>query len=551
MQQIKHTIPMLRIATLDASADAFRHCQDMLRMGARSISAEVKLDGLTCDLTYRDGKLQLAAMRGPNTLTGLDVTDVARTVDSIPGRIPQSAGIVIRGVMVLPVQATIDHASSFANPLNSSLCVQEAMSVLHPAHGRLEYVMCDYVAIDQSTSVPNAHTFISKFVHIGSCRTVLREQFTESDFRNMLARVNTIKHSNRYDSRGIVFKIRNMLGGSEGAEFYSGMFLVPETRVTTQATVRRAWYSVSKSGKLTPHWVVEENGQSHVCNLHNIRNAKRCGQTVGDTILIDRHGNGQPIVRGLYKLAGGEDLGHDVKTCPECGHDIVYMGYDPHCHNTSCRGRGVSMLRFILGKGMFNAQRVSESQLSVLWGMICKINYPAQLALFRVPVYELSHELYETIQRHRTLPLYKALALLNLPALSLVAMKNIAQSGRSLQNIFAGVQKMRNDREREIMAEWYANPENSNLVKRLDGFFVYGNPSNVAYDRNICISGRFAANHSAMIKKINAKGYSVHSCLSPNTSAILAGEAAGSIVYRAANLGIPVVSTIEALDSLC
>lgn len=550
MQQVKHTVPMLHIATLDATADVFNHCLDMLRMGARSIAAEVKLDGLSCDLTYVDGHLTLATIRGEDVLTGYDVTEVARRAQKVPTYIKHHAKLVVRGVLVLPIQVMVEHAKYFTNPLHTRKCVREALAADHYCHTMLEYVMADYVLVDADDSLPDAHKLIKEFVHTGSCRTHTLRGFNENDFRSMMARINTIKVSNRYDSCGLIFKIRSMLVGEPGAEYYTGMFNLPEARVTTFGEVRSAWWSVTKSGKLTPYYTISEDDRQFVCNLHNQRNAIRCATRVGDTVLIDRRGPTPPIVRGLHSSNGGAELPLALTDCPSCGHPLTMVGQDPHCMQDNCNGRNESMLRFILGRAMFNAPRLSDVQIGQLWAMICRTEHPVQIGLFKIPAFEVSQELYDTIQRHMVVPLYKALGMLNLPALSLVSLKNLAQEHSTLQNVFLAAGNMRNEREREILLAWWANPEHRSLVYKMDRFFVYGTPSTKTFDRNVCLTGRFRSTRAVLIKKLNADGFGVHGSLTARTDAVLAGESAGTVVRKANERKIPVVASIDELKKL-
>lgn len=549
MQQVKHTVPMLRIALLENAVDVYSHCLDILRMGARSIAAEIKLDGLSCDLTYRNGHLELATIRGLGTLNGYDVTEVARHITSIPNFIQQTASLVIRGVLVLPIEVLMEQRDSFTDHNCPKVCVREALSALHPCHNSLEYVMTDHVVVDADVKT-ETHLLIREFVHTGSCRVNTLGGFSERDFHNMLSRVNSIKNSNRYDSCGIVIKIRNMLPGEPGAEFYSGMFTVPERRQSSLGVIRGGWWVVTKSGKLVPYYQVCEDERLVICNMYNLRNALRCGFRIGDTVVLDRRGHSHPTVRGLHEATGKEVLPLEIEHCPECGNKLATVDFDQYCTEETCSGRMISWLRFVAGRSMFDVPRVTDAQLKQLWGLCVQSKHPIQIALFKVPAHEVSIALHDAIQRHMVIPLYKAFAMLNLPSLAVVTLKNIAQGNTTLQSIFQNTERMRNDRERQILLTWWSNPENRNLVYKMDRFFVYGTPANRVFDRNVCITGRFNCGRGVLIRKLNALGFGVHGALNKRTDAVLAGVSPGYVYDMALERNIPVVSNLEELKQL-
>lgn len=549
MQQVKHTVPMLHIAPLESAVDVYTHCVDLLRMGARSIAAEVKLEGLSCDLTYRQGHLTLATVRGTDVCTGYDVTEIARQCAHIPNFIQQSMPLVIRGVLVLPIEVLMDQRDSFSDPDYTKACVREALNPLHPCHSALEFVMTDHVAVDINNKA-ETHLLIREFVHTGSCRVNTQGGFTERDFHNMLSRVNSIKNSNRYDSCGIVIKIRNMLPGEPGAEFYTGIFSVLERRVISTGTIRGGWWVVTKSGKLVPYYHVAEGERLLICNMYNLRNALRCGFRIGDTVAMDRRGHSHPTVRGLLSATGTDVLPLEREDCPECGHRLTTVGFDQYCKEETCSGRMISWLRFVTGKSIFDVPRITDAQLQQLWGLCSQSTHPIQIALFKVPAHEISVMLHDAIQRHMVIPLYKAFAMLNLPSLAVVTLKNIAQGNSTLQSIFQNSDRMRNERERNILREWWADPEHRNLVYKMDRFFVYGTPPTRTFDRNVCITGRFNCGRGALMRKLYALGFGVHGSLNRRTDAVLAGEAPGLVVDMAKERNIPVVNNLEELKQL-
>lgn len=548
MKQVKHTVPMLRIVKLDNPNDAFTNCMNLLRMGARSIIAEVKLDGLSCDLTYRDGQLECGTIRGESIDIGYDITDVVRRLTTVPKQIQHQQHLAIRGVLVLPIQVLMDFGHTFIEPDVPKSCVRAALDYTHPCHELLEFVMADHVVVGTFEGLPDTHKLIREFVHTSGSRVNCLNGFTETDFRGMVGRANSIKLTNRYDSCGLIFKIRNMLPHADGAEYYSGMFNVPEVRRTSRGLILDGWWSTTKSGKLVPYISVREDSRTYICNLHNQRNAIRCIKHIGDTILVDRRGDSTPIARGLVEHnPNGKPFLLDVKHCPACQQPTEVVEQDPYCVNPQCAGRNMGLIRFVLGRAMLNVQRVNDEQIEHMWRMVQNTKHPIQIAMFKVPSCDISMELHSTLQRYLVMPLHKALAMLNLPSLSLITLKNITPGHTKLASVFLSADKLRNDRERGILQSWWSVPENRQLVYRMDRFFVYGTPSAQTYDKNVCITGRFDMPRALLIRRLNQIGFGVHGSLVKHTDIVLAGMDAGNIVAKAEERKIPVVTSLAEL----
>jgi len=91
---VRHSLPMISLDNT-YSLEELKQWYDRAVKGLEnhrpSLVAELKIDGLSCALTYRNGRLVLAATRGDGE-TGEDVTHNAKTIHDIPldlkGRFP-------------------------------------------------------------------------------------------------------------------------------------------------------------------------------------------------------------------------------------------------------------------------------------------------------------------------------------------------------------------------------------------------------------------------------------------------------------------------------
>ncbi len=131
--EVKHLLPMLSLSNAfeeQEVSDFDRRAREKLDVDVISYAAEPKLDGLAISLLYENGLLVRAATRGDG-LTGEDVTQNVRTIESIPLRLRGSdypARLEVRGEVIMSrsgfeklnaVQREKDE-KTFANPRNAA-----------------------------------------------------------------------------------------------------------------------------------------------------------------------------------------------------------------------------------------------------------------------------------------------------------------------------------------------------------------------------------------------------------------------------------------------
>ena len=552
LELIDNTLPMLHIRKIQPDA-AYAECLKLFETGARSIVAEVKLDGIPCDLTYDAGKLTAATIRSHTPEKGLNVLEYVRNCPTVPQRIVFKGRLVIRGVLVLPIHDLVTHQSHF-NTTQPKSCVAEALeNTAHIAHRLIHFVMIDFVVLPTLGNFTlEAYQLVEQFIHTGGCRVQATGTFTEEDFRNMLSKAHSIKVCNRYDTRGYVVKTRDCYRTTSSGDYFMYMFCIPEIKTTTEETAVSLEWTPVRTGKISPILTIKNSaGITSTCNLQNLLMLTRCGKHVGDTLLVDRCGMSNPIIRGVVRSnPDGELLPTRISECPSCKTPVTIEGHVVYCHSTDCVGKRYSYLRYILSRSMLNVELNSPSLLQKILELTDSSSQPMPLALFNAPVFKLSTDVYEQIQRNRILPLYKAIVLLNIPGMSMMAARNLAIGHHSLKSLFNSLMRINNQRDRTALLKFWTVPKNAELVKLMDEFFGYGKPSEEKYSSYICITGSFDLPRTELIKRLNALGYGYHGNLTPTTSGLLVGRNSGNVVARAKHAGLPIYNSITDLKDL-
>ncbi|MFL6861880.1 MAG: NAD-dependent DNA ligase LigA [Allosphingosinicella sp.] len=345
LAKVRHALPMLSLdnAFADAEvADFVGRVRRFLKLGEGepvALTAEPKIDGLSCSLRYEQGLLVLAATRGDGT-TGEDVTPNARTIADIPHRLPDGAPDLfeIRGEVYM---AKADFAALnarqaeaggkiFANPRNAAAgslrqkdpAVTEARPLRFYAHGWGEAS-----SLPADTQLGMMRAIEAWGVPVSADLAVFSDMEPLLDFyRGVEAKRADLP----FDIDGIVYKVDRLdwqrrLGQVARAPRWALAHKFPAERA--QTILLAIDIQVGRTGKLTPVARLEPVGVGGVtvtnATLHNADEITRLGVRPGDRVLIQRAGDVIPQVL--------ENLTPDAErapwtfpsVCPECGSDAV------------------------------------------------------------------------------------------------------------------------------------------------------------------------------------------------------------------------------------
>ncbi|MBB3764489.1 DNA ligase (NAD+) [Sphingomicrobium lutaoense] len=303
-----------------------------------AITAEPKIDGLSCSLRYEKGELVLAATRGDGTV-GEDVTANARTIADIPERLDKVPDVLeVRGEVYMSkedfasLNARQEEAGGkiFANPRNAAAGsfrqkdakVTAARPLRFFAHGWGEVTsepeptqagMMQWIA---SLGFPLAEPFVR-------CETV-------EEALAIYERIGSERAGLPYDIDGVVYKVDRLdwqarLGKVAKAPRWALAHKFPAEQAET--VLEAIDIQVGRTGKLTPVGRLQPVGVGGVIvsnvTLHNRDEIERLGLRVGDRVRIQRAGDVIPQV--VENLTREEKRPAYVfpDHCPECGSEAV------------------------------------------------------------------------------------------------------------------------------------------------------------------------------------------------------------------------------------
>ncbi|KFC79914.1 NAD-dependent DNA ligase LigA [Buttiauxella agrestis] len=344
--QIRHEVPMLSLDNVfdEASYLAFnKRIQDRLKSTeAVTFCCELKLDGLAVSLLYEDGVLISAATRGDGT-TGENITANVRTIRAIPLKlrgenIPRR--LEVRGEVFLP-QAGFEKINEearrtggkiFANPRNAAAGSLRQLDPRITAKRPLTF-FCYGVGVLEGGELPASHHGrLQQFKEWGlPVSDRIRLCNTAEEVLTFYHQVEAERPTLGFDIDGVVIKVDSLalqetLGFVARAPRWAVAFKFPAQEQMT--FVRDVEFQVGRTGAITPVARLEPVQVAGVlvsnATLHNADEIERLGLRIGDRVMIRRAGDVIPQVVGVVESERPENTTEIVfpAHCPVCGSDV-------------------------------------------------------------------------------------------------------------------------------------------------------------------------------------------------------------------------------------
>ncbi len=355
---------------------------------AVALTAEDKIDGLSCSLRYEQGRLVQAATRGDGSV-GEDVTANVRTIADIPqeltGAVPDifevrgevymaKADFAALNARLLAEADDPDKARQFANPRNAaagslrqkdaSVTASRPLRFLAHGWGEVSALPAD-TQFGVMQAIADWGVAVSPFLRrFDSVEAVLAHYRTIEAERADLP----------YDIDGVVYKVDRLdwqarLGFVAKAPRWAVAHKFPAERA--QTTLEAIDIQVGRTGKLTPvgRLTPVTVGGVVVSNvtLHNRDEIGRLGVRPGDRVVIQRAGDVIPQV--VENLTRDEDRApyHFPDHCPVCGSEAVAEEGEVDVRCTGgliCNAQKFERLRHFVSRGALDIEGLGEKSIA-------------------------------------------------------------------------------------------------------------------------------------------------------------------------------------------
>ena len=389
LNKVEHSHPMLSLDKTKEVKDVidFINDQDILIM--------LKMDGLTCSLTYNDGILVSAETRG-NGHQGEDITHNARIIPSIPSQIPYKGKLVVDGEIICKWDDFKTFEEKYENPRNFAAGSIRLLSAKECGLRKLTFVAWDIIEGLEGNSLYNKLIQLDDFgfevvPNIFIVSSNREWEYSEKIITEIIedceeAAANVFY----YPIDGIVFKYNDIAyGKSLGAttHHFKNAIAYKFYDEEYETHLLDIEWTMGRTGVLTPVAVFEpveiEGSTVERASLHNLSIME---ETIGipyrnQKIDVFKANMIIPqIARGNKTEGCDETIIQLPDVCPVCGGQInIHCDNNTKtlcCDNPACEGKLINRIDHFCGKKGLDIKGLSIATIEKLidWGWLESIS---------------------------------------------------------------------------------------------------------------------------------------------------------------------------------
>lgn len=587
---VQHRVPMLSIDNAynkDELARFDERVRKALDGRDPEYVVELKIDGVSLALLYEDGVLLRAVTRGDGA-AGDDITANARTIPDIPAKLALRTArfgpLEVRGEVYLPIKAfealnearTKINEEVFANPRNAAA---GSLKLLDPkmVAGRKLRFFAHSVGLYETSLFQN-HTDLLEFFkmaglpvesHTRVCRT-LGQLYEACDSWS------SKRQELGYETDGLVIKLnaladqRRMGSTAKCPRWAVAYKFAPERALTRLSDIV---VQVGRTGVLTPVAHLEPVALAGTtvarATLHNADEVARLDARIGDWVSVEKSGEIIPKVIEVLKSrrSGQEKVFVMPSRCPVCGAQVRREDEEAahRCLSASCPAQLKARILHYASRKAMDIEGLGEALVDQLVdkGLVRDLSELYALSAGRLADLDRmgdksSANLVEQIERSKTRELARFVFALGIRHVGVTSAQALAAAFGALEKLMSAdaPQLERIDSVGPVMAgslvAFFGDKTNQNLLKSLAAAGV--RPAPVAVESSARGGGGPLAGRTYVLtgtlsgyarqdaaERIVALGGKVASSVSKKTTAVIAGEQAGSKLDVARRLGVPVL----------
>lgn len=610
-KQVHHRHPLLSLANAMGSDDLDKWEERLCKaLDSNDVSklgyvCELKIDGLSIALMYKNGELVEGATRG-NGEVGEDVTLNLKTIKSLPKKLnpitlPDGtkkipAEIDIRGEVYMSVQnfsevnkqLEEEGEALFANPRN---CASGSLRQKDPrktAKRKLSIWTYNAYIHDLEIEQPKSHhATMSLLKELGlPVEPSFKLVHGMNEVKEFCRIWDEKRHSLDYQTDGIVIKLDDVklwdwLGATSHSPRWAIAFKYPPEE--TETVLEYIEFDVGRTGAVTPCAMLKPVKLAGTtvkrASLHNYDQIQRLDVRPGDTVVVRKAGEIIPEVLRVVlekRPAKSEPVVYP-SNCPICDTPLVRAADEAafKCPNIyGCKAQITRRLEHFVGKEAMNIDGVGEVLVKQLVesGLVedaadfFKLDLDSLLQLERMGKKSAEKILQQT-QAAKNRPMANLFAALGIPHVGVNMAYDLAQ-------YFPSIEKLASASSEEIekiegvgpnisrsVSEFFKNPQTIKLISKLKEYGVSLEDkadaqaslkvSDALAGKSFVITGTLKGMDRLKAEtEIKQRGGKASSSVSKNTSYLVVGENPGSKLAKAESLNVKVLSEDEFLELL-
>lgn len=599
--QVRHEVPMLSLDNTfdEAGFLAFnKRVQDRLKSSDDLVyCCELKLDGLAVSLLYEEGVLVRAATRGDGT-TGENITANVRTIHAIPLRLRGDnipARVEVRGEVFmtesgfekLNEEARRTGAKVFANPRNAAAGSLRQLDPRITAKRPLTF-FCYGLGLLEGGEMPASHLGrLEQFKAWGlPVSNRVRLANNADQVLEFYRQIEQDRPSLGFDIDGVVIKVDSLalqeqLGFVARAPRWAVAFKFPAQEQLT--FVRDVEFQVGRTGAITPVARLEPVQVAGVivsnATLHNADEIARLGLRIGDKVVIRRAGDVIPQVVNVVESERPDDTREIVfpSHCPVCGSDVERVEGEAVTRCTGgliCGAQRKEALKHFVSRRALDVDGMGDKIIDQL---VEKEYVKTPADLFRLTAGKLTgldrmgpksaQNVVDALEKAKFTTLPRFLYALGIREVGEATAANLANHFGELEKVMDAdldaliavqdVGKVVASHVRNFMDEESNREVIRELTEQMGVHWPQVEVVNAEEidspfaGKTVVLTGSLSQmNRDDAKARLTALGAKVSGSVSKKTDLLIAGEAAGSKLAKAQELGIAVIDEAEMIRLL-
>lgn len=593
--QVEHRYPMLSLANTYSETDV-AEWYERVRKSLNEpfeVVCELKYDGTSISLIYKDGALVQAVTRGDG-VRGDDVTANVRTIRSIPLRLHGDGypkEFEIRGEILMPwtvfeklnAEREAQEEPLFANPRNAASGTLKMQNSAEVARRQLDAYL--YYLLGEDLPAQTHYENLQKAASWGfKVSDAMKKCGSLQEILDYIAHWDTERKNLPVATDGMVLKINALrqqkkLGYTAKSPRWAIAYKFQAERARTR--LNSVSYQVGRTGVVTPVANLDPVQLSGTivkrASLHNADIIAGLDLHIGDMVYVEKGGEIIPKITGVdvdARIMLGDKIGF-AKTCPECGTPLVRDEDEAahYCPNEDgCPPQIKGKMEHFVSRKAMNIDGLGEETIALLYGNGLLHDVADIYALKTADLARLerlgtksAHNIRAGIEASKQVPFQRVLFALGIRYVGETVAKKLAAAFRSIDKLAAAtldeltaVPDIGESIAQSVLA-YFAKPAHRQLVERLRAHglqFEMGESDAPVSDRlqglSIVISGVFAHHSRDEYKDLIERhgGKNVGS-VSGATSFILAGDNMGPAkLEKARRMGVKIVGEDEFLHMI-
>lgn len=592
-EKVTHTV---RMDSLD-DVFSYEELKEFLDRVAQTVpeasfSVEPKIDGLSVSLRYENGVFVQGATRGDGAV-GEDVTQNLRTVFSIPLTLPEPLNLTVRGEVYMPrrvferLNLARESAGQalLANPRNAAAGSLRQLDPKIAAERGLDIFVFNFQegALYSDGGASSSHTeTMSRLAELGFC--VLEHRGCLKSYEEIVDHIRQLgemRDDLAYDIDGVVIKVdaladRQRLGeGTKTPKWAVAYKFPPEQKQTKLEDVEIA---VGRTGVLTPTAILSPVRLAGTtvsrATLHNAEFIWEKDIRIGDIVTVQKAGDIIPeVVKAHTELRSSELPRFAMPDrCPSCGEPVFYdadEGAATRCTNHKCPAQLSRGIEHFASKDAMNIDGLGPQIVEAMLRDHL-IEDAADLYTLQADEIESMERMGEksaanliaAIERSKSAGLERLIYALGIRNVGEVAAAALAQHFGSLEACMNATAEELcalqdfGEVTADCVVNFFSHSQNRDLCRRLEAAGLNTEPqhrprADFFSGLSFVLTGTLPTmTRDEASEKIRMAGGKTVGSVSAKTSFVVAGEAAGSKLTKANQLGIPVIDEATLLSML-